>query len=281
MGIPDFIIAGSSKAGTEWSKVCLKKHPEIFIPPGLTPDYFSHRYSKTEEWYRSLFESAQGNKLCGEKSTSYIVCPPAAKRIHEFNPDVDIFFILRNPIDRAYSHYKMYLRKGKVSDDVDHELSDDSLLVREGLYHYHISRFLNYFERDQVHILLFDDLKDNSVAFLHDMYSRLGVDPKYTPDLADQRYHKTKSRPRFQGLYNAVVTIIRELRRRTQWANRLIEYLRKEGYVNIFHRLNRGKPFPELTDQRRAELANFYQEDIERLEQMIGRDLSHWCSIHQ
>jgi len=278
MDIPDFVVAGASKAGTEWLKLCLKEHPEIFVPVGLTPDYFSHRYSNSDQWYRSLFESSKPDQVTGEKSTSYIICPPAARRLYEFNPDVDVFFVLRDPTERAYSHYKMYLRKGKVDDNVDSLLSDDSPLVREGLYYQQMSRFLDYFDRNQVHILLFDDLKTDSVTFLRDMYSRLGVDPSFTPEMADQRYHVTKSRPRFQGLYNVVVAFIRELRKRTHWANRWLEYLRKEGYVNIFHRLNRGEPFPELSDKRRKELADFYREDIEKLEQMIGRDLSHWCS---
>jgi len=275
---PNFVVAGASKAGTEWLRLCLKKHPDIFMPEGLTPNYFSHKYNKGEDWYLSLFSSVSDEGAVGEKSTSYIIYPRAARRLYEFNPGVDIFFVLRDPVKRAYSHYKMYLRKGKVREDVDEVLSDASPLVREGLYHQHISRFLDHFERDQVHVFLFDDLKEDSGAFLRDMYSRLDVDPSFTPEMADQKYHVTKSRPRFQGLYNAVVAVIRELRRRTHWANRWLEYFRKKGYVNVFHHLNRGQPFPELSDKRRKELADFYREDIEKLEQMIGRDLSHWCS---
>jgi len=276
---PNFIIAGASKAGTEWLRLCLRKHSNIFIPKGQTPNYFSHQYDNGEEWYLSLFESATDQRAVGEKSTSYIIHPDAARRLHEFNPKADVFFVLRDPIERAYSHYKMRLRRGKVSEDVDNVLDESSPLVQEGLYHNHISRFVSLFSRNQIHVFLFDDLKSDPVGFLTKMYSRLGVDADFMPEMADQRYHVTKSRPRFQRLHNAVVAVIGELRRRTEWANRWIEYLRKEGYVNIFHRLNRGKPFPELSDKRRAELAEFYQEDIEKLERMIGRDLSHWCSV--
>jgi hypothetical protein len=276
---PSFFIVGVSKAGTEWLKLCLKKHPEIFIPDGPNPNYFSHKFSRGEEWYMSLFEQAKNEKELGEKSTSYIIYPQSAKRIYNYNPNAKIIFVLRDPVERAFSHYKMKLRRGDVGENVDSVLSKKSPLVQEGLYTKHTSRYLDYFDDSKVHILLFDDLEDNPIQFIMKIYSILGVNSDFIPKMAHQRYHVTKSRPRFQRLYNTLVAVIRKLRRQSYWANRGIEFLRKKGYVNMFHRLNRGKPFPELSDKKREELGEFYREDINKLERMIDRDLSHWCSV--
>jgi hypothetical protein len=277
MGKVDFVVAGASKAGTEWLKLCLDKHPKVHIPRGPAPNYFSYNYDRGDEWYESLFDVPDDTLVVGEKSTSYIIHDDSACRLAKYDSSIDILFVLRDPIERAYSHYKMNLRKGELTDDVDSELNNKSRLVREGLYYQQVSRFCKYLSKDRINVMFFDDLKENPVNFIKSVYSTIGVENDFVPAVATEKYHVTKSRPKFQNLYNSVVSFMRYLQRKSQLACYGIEWLRRSRVVDLFHRLNRGRSFPELSPRRREELSEFYQDDVKRLERFTGRNLSHWC----
>lgn len=274
--IPNFIVAGASKAGTEWLRLALREHPDIWMPGGLeTLDFFSRKYDRGADWYREIFADRGEEKAVGEKSSSYILIPESAERIAQYNPQMKIVFVLRQPIDRAYSHYCMWLRGGLVSDDVDRELTAASPLVDEGFYHRHMQRFRDHFPDDQLKIMLYDDLRANVPQFLTDIYDFLGVDSTFRPDVMEEKYHATKSRPRAQLLYNAAVKTMKIVGRNRagQW---MMETLRRKGVVNIFHKLNEGEAFPQLSAEARKRLAEMYQDDVNALAQLLGRDLSHW-----
>lgn len=277
--VPNFIVAGASKAGTEWLRLALREHPDIYMPPGgHTLDFFSRNYDQGLDWYRRQFEGRGDETAVGEKSSSYIIADDAPPRIAGYNPDVKLIFVLRNPVDRAYSHYCMWLRGGLVSDDVDRELDGHSQLVREGQYHSHLTRFLEHFDREQMHVSLYDDLRADAGTFLSGVFSFLGVDDAFRPSVLEQRYHATKSRPRVQWLYAGAVKTMRAIRRSSRLGDRIVESLRRRGYVDVFHTLNEGKPFPKLSDAARARLADFYRDDVEAMSGLLGRDLSHWLS---
>jgi len=277
MKIPNFFIAGASKSGTGWLKQCLSEHPEVFIPKGPNPNYFSRNYEKGKEWYLSFFESATDEKKVGEKSTSYIIHENSANRMHRFNPKASVYFVLRDPIERAYSHYKMLLRAGEVSEDVDNVLNNKSPLVREGLYYRHISRFMSHFGSDRVNVLFFKDLKESKKRFVQNLYRKLGVESDFVPEMVKYKYNTTKNRPRFQKAYNGMVSFIQWIQRKSPKVWEIVKYLRKKGYTKVFHYLNRGEPFPEISGKRRNELKKFYQKDIKNLEKLLNVKVSHWC----
>lgn len=277
--IPNFVVAGASKAGTEWLRVALREHPDIWMPPGLdTLDFFSRRYDRGAAWYRSAFAGHKDERAVGEKSSSYIIIEEAAERLAQWNPDLKIVLVLRQPIDRAYSHYCMWLRGGLVTGDVDAELSVDSPLVSEGFYYRHIERFRKYFPQHQMKIMLYDDLRADAGMFLANIYSFLGVDDTFRPSVMEERYHATKGRPRAQWLYNSAVKVMKSVSRSSSAGHRFVEFLRRKGYVNIVHKLNEGEGFPQLSTAARRRLAELYRDDVDALSQMIDRDLSHWLA---
>lgn len=106
----DFVIIGAAKAGTTSLYKKLSMHPDIFMSTPKEPEFFARDdvYAQGNEWYVSLFASARAGQTCGEASTLYslIQCfPETARRMHSFAPDAKIIFVLRNPVDRAYSYY--------------------------------------------------------------------------------------------------------------------------------------------------------------------------------
>jgi hypothetical protein len=111
-----------------------------------------------------------------------------------------------------------------------------------------------------------------------DVYGFLGVDESFEPSVLEQRYHATKARPRVQWLYGGAVKMLRAIRRSSRLGDRLVESMRRRGYVDVFHKLNEGEGFPKLSASARARLADYYRSDVELLARMLDRDLSHWLS---
>lgn len=116
--IPDFLIIGAQKCGTTSLFNYLIQHPSIGPPVKKEIGFFSSNFKKGFLWYRSCFPlgSFQLNGqvfITGEATTNYICYPHAPRRIIEKLPNVKLILLLRNPVDRAYSHYKHTVRLGK------------------------------------------------------------------------------------------------------------------------------------------------------------------------
>ena len=274
--LPDFVIAGASKTGSTWLVRCFDEHPEVFAPL-ITPEYFSTNFDKGRDWYESLYAEPGDAKVLVDKSTSYIVDPEAPARMHACVPDAQIIFMLRDPIERANSHYNMWLRGGRADENIDEVLVPGHELVEEGLYFKQISRFLEYYPADQVAILLYDDLKADAHAFARRVFELIGVDADFVPEMIDKRFHQTKTRPKFQKPYVAAVKTVRWINKRSRLIEGLIDRLRRRHAFDFIHKLNRGKAFPKMSDQTRQRLSEYYREDIDRLAAHLGRDLSHWA----
>lgn len=274
--LPEFIIAGASKTGSTWLVRCFDEHPEVFAPL-ITPEYFSTNFDKGQAWYESLYANPGDAKVLVDKSTSYIVDPQAPARMHAAVPDAHLIFMLRDPIERAISHYNMWLRGGRCGDNIDDVLVPGHELVDEGLYFTQISRFLDYYPKEQVTILFYDDLKADAKAFARKVFTLIGVDADFVPEMIDKRFHQTKTRPRFQGPYVAAVKTVRWINKRSRLIEKIIDGLRRKGAFDVLHKLNKGAPFPKMSQATRQKLAEYYHADIAQLAQHTGRDLSHWA----
>ena len=129
MTMPNFLIIGANKAGTTSIYSYLKQHPQIYMSPVKEPMFFTlegKNIDRTEvsrqitlktavndiEDYQALFQGVSNEKAIGEASTAYLHCPWCAERIKQYIPDVKLIAILRDPIERAYSNYLMYVRWG-------------------------------------------------------------------------------------------------------------------------------------------------------------------------
>lgn len=133
--LPDYIIAGAQKAGTTSLWAYLSEHPSV--EPSMIKEvhYFDSNYHRGLAWYRSHFPisgfdhlhtSAGPRTLTGESSAYYIFHPLAPQRIAQTIPDVKIVLLLRNPIDRAFSHYQLKLRRRQETLSFDNALAAEA-----------------------------------------------------------------------------------------------------------------------------------------------------------
>ena len=197
---PNFFLVGAAKSGTTSLYVSLASHPEIFLSPLKEPHFFStfdvdrrtarlQRIVRDEQGYRRLFTGATTEPVVGEGSTSYLWDPEAPGRIAQAAPDARIVAILRDPVDRAYSHYLDDVRQGFESrtflDAVTQELERPeerrwpSAYVGFGRYGEQLPRYLDRF--DDVLVLFFEDFASDASGETRRVLEFLGVDPHHPP----------------------------------------------------------------------------------------------------
>ncbi len=144
----------------------------------------------------------------------------------------------------------MMLKAGEAGENVDKVIAPGTRFVEEGLYFEHLDRFLQVFEEKQIKCLLYDDLQASPREFMQEVYSHIGVDPSFEPELIEKSYHTRKTRPRFQNIYNILVKCSKWVSGLGRGAAKVVQFVRAKGWVDLFHRLNRGADFPELSPKK-------------------------------
>ena len=184
--LPDFVIIGAMKAGSTSLYEYLARHPQIFLSPEKEPMYFSrnHKYHRGEQWYRSLFASAQPGQFCGEASTCYSRAPhyeDVPARMVQLIPQARLIYILRHPVERAYSHYRWDMqqlhRQGSYEPvTFEQALERTEEFVDASSYIRQIDRYLEYFPREQILVMTLDELKTDGEAALRSCQDFLGLE---------------------------------------------------------------------------------------------------------
>jgi hypothetical protein len=181
--LPDFLGIGAQKAGTTWLHANLKAHPDVFLPLEAKEVHFfdKHFLDYGLEGYSSLFRAAAG-KVSGELTPAYGILPARRIRfVRAVMPNVKLIFLMRNPIERAWSHALMNLvtEPGRAVNDV----ADAQFLAHfdsgasrvRGDYQTILDNWLAVFPRSQLFIGLFDDLTTRPRHLLTEIFSFLKI----------------------------------------------------------------------------------------------------------
>lgn len=191
-----FLIAGTQKGGTTALAHFLAQHPQIFMARQKELHFFDRdRFFRGKEpdyaWYHRHFEGSEGYRAVGEATPIYMYWPEAPARIHAYNPMMKFILILRNPVERAYSHYMMERRRWREFLPFRWAVRVEPLraklmpalfrrlysYVSRGMYAEQIERLLGYFPREQLLVLKTEELREEHDATLQRVCSFLGVDP--------------------------------------------------------------------------------------------------------
>jgi hypothetical protein len=269
--LPNFIIAGAARSGTTSLYYYLKRHNDIFMSPHNEIRFFDRieNYEKGPGWYEKHFEGYTGEKAIGEKSAAYLHYECVPGKIAELIPDVKLLFILRNPVDRAYSHYWHRINLLNEYRSFEDVVKSDSDIVSMGLYHKQIENYLNYFSKEQILFLLYDDLLDNSVSVLKTIYRFLKVDENFVPS----NIGKIKN----PAGKSSIFIPQKQLSRLKQKA-RLPKFVK-----NIISSLGKtpSKKYPSMKYETRKYLIDFYHKENIKLSKLLDRDLSNWNKLEE
>jgi hypothetical protein len=238
--------------------------------PGPELHYFSRWFDRGDDWYRAQLAGAGAGQLLGEKSASYLPHPEAAARLHRLLPRARLLVQLRNPVERAYSDYCMHYRRGEVSRDIGRYLDARQKpiprLLEDGFYHRHLMRYLGLFPSDQIKILLYDDIRARPGEIFRDVCGYLGIDGSIAPQTVTQRV-KDKATP----------VVPPGARRLLAPLKAMVEpYRRTRAFQAARSLIARELSYPPLTPELRQRLEIHYADDVGRLGELLGRDLSIW-----
>ena len=269
--LPQFIIIGAVKAATTWIAHQLRQDPLIYLP-GPEPHFFSTEYHRGIDWYASLFVEAGAAQIIGEKSADYLAHPEAPRRIAQALPDAPLIVQLRNPIERAYSDYCMLYRRGTVGSRPERYFRSGSAQPRfleDGLYHRHLARFLEYFPREQIEVILHEEIRQQPEAVIARVSRHIGIDVRISEKAVAARVNDGE-----------VPLLPLTLRRLLSPAKDAVAPWRDQAWFRtVRSALARTPRYPPLTDELRKRLRDYYAADVQELGQMLSRDMSPWLSL--
>ncbi|MBY8828371.1 sulfotransferase [Hephaestia mangrovi] len=269
--LPDFIVFGAVKAATTWIQAQLEANPDVFMP-APEPHFFSRDYDAGMAAYARWFADARGDQRVGEKSADYLAHPRAPGRIAAWLPDVRLVAQLRNPIDRAYSDYKMLYRRGTVRGAPEDYLSSldnpQPRFLQDGLYARHLAHWFDQFDGDRILLILHEDVRRDPRGTVDRVSTHIGVAPRFSEQAAARRVNDGAARLLPLPLRTMLAPLKRSVAplRGTAW------------FEGVRGTIARDVAYPPLSDALRARLADFYADDVERLSRMIGRPLDHWLT---
>jgi len=270
---PTFIFLGPSKVGSTWLYTVLAQHPDCFVPPIKDLRFFSDYYGHGAAWYLKHFRHAEPRHLAvGELSNEYLAHPDAPRRIRETLGDVKVFAILRNPIDQLFSHYLFQTRSGlNLPLERALEVKDD--LIGSALYSVHLANYLEHFDRENLGVFLFEDLKSDSDAFLADVYDFIGV--PQVEGLDTEKVVLPASRPRHVLLSRSAKLGAHTLRA-LGLAETLGRIKSRESVQGLFFKPYKKEQRPELPPGMRDHLRKVFSEDVARLRDLVGLPFDPW-----
>lgn len=293
MKLPNLFIVGAAKSGTTSLHNYLDQHPDIFMCQPKEPHFLINReiglsripigISNFKD-YQNLFTKGRLCKYRGESSVMYLLYHEIViPKIQElFGQQTKIIIMLRNPTERAYSGFNHVKRYNMKEDEnfetaweiceerysADQEMTPASRYKSLGLYYSQVEAYLEAF--DNVHIIIYDDYKKDFKLEMKRLFIFLGVDEIQID--AKKRY--------MQGGW--------------QWKDKRMKYLMttqnpvkslfkicfpfnsiRKKIKKIIHNKNKIK-VTDMKDRTRDLLTEFYRKDVQKLSQLLNRDLNHW-----
>lgn len=274
----DFIFLGAQKAATSWIFSCIQEHPEICIPV-KDIHFFSREnaFSKGIDFYLYNFKKCKPSSIKGEISTSYLYSEIAIKRINQVFPNVKYLVILRDPIERALSHFNNDIKSGRVSVNTTFEeaLKLKPSYILNGKYKKHLEVIVQNFEQDKLKIIFYDDIITNPEDVLIEVFSFIGVDAEFKSTYSSRKINVARIPRSF--LLDKLWTIIAHFISKVGLRN-MLWVLKKNGITEFLRKLNTKKtpPIKTINMSTRSELMDIFSEDISWLQKTTGRDLSGW-----
>ena len=276
---PNFFIVGTPKSGTTSLFHYLQEHPEVFLPELKEPHFFScpevkNTYYKTKivdskEEYLDLYQETESFKAVGDLSSSYLFNKESPKRIHQFNPHAKIIIVLRNPVDRALSHYLMDVNLGYINVPLLEVINNKDTFkqhyqeyIELGFYEQQIRAYIKQFPDSQIKVVLSDTLYANTAETLKDIYSFINVSTTFITDF--ETVHNSYTVPRFKALKSLV---------QSDGLKKMIPSGLKSGLKSLIYKTNAEKPKLEVEKNLLREI---YKKSIVETETLINQDLSSW-----
>jgi hypothetical protein len=304
---PDFFIVGAPKCGTTSLNAYLAAHPEIFMLEKREPHFFGSDLADiwpqpSAAQYFELFAGSASAARRGEASGWYLRSRLAAEEIHAYSPRAQIIAILRNPVDMLPSYHSQCLwRRWETIEDFEQALAAESdrrkgrriprrnkgnpwrLLYRDvARFHEQLERYFSIFGRDQVCVLLFDDLVQRPEVTYRTVLNFLGVDSTFVPQFTVLNSNKSNRSRVVRRAVDAVrepSSAIHRIGTRLLPMQAARSAILTRIVLPVLRANTRVAPRPPMSPELRSRLTAEFAPDLRRLSALLGRDLGHWCCV--
>ncbi|HJU51285.1 MAG TPA: sulfotransferase [Acidimicrobiia bacterium] len=240
--LPNFVIVGAMRGGSSALARALSRHPDVFVAPGKEMHYFNRHFERGIDWYQSRLSGGEAAVARGDATPLYMYDQLARRRMIETLPDARFLAIIRDPVDRAYSHYwhnRRRERESRTFEEAVKSKPSEQVLDYLGLSRYaeHL-KDLESAAPGRLLVLINEDLRHRRAETLHRAWAFIGVDP---------------------GLGSVEPPAPR-----------------RSLMARIRQRRRAPKDYPPLAPSTRAGLAKQFTAEVDALEAWLDRDLSAW-----
>ncbi len=262
MGLPTFVGVGASKSGTTSLARWLEQHPEVFVSPAKEIRFFTLHWDKGLDWYADWFTEA-GDRPAGEFTPDYLADPTAVDRLGATLPEAQVIVCLREPVSRLLSHYWHQRTRGSERRPLLEATTVGSDYVHRSHYLPQLEHLASHYPRERIHVVLFDDLRDEPREAFADTCRFLGVDDSVRPDVVGQAFNAASA---FRS---------RRLRLEMLRGGTFRRFPRASRRVDAWNR--KAVSYPPPSAQELSVLRGRCAYDRRALEAWIGRSLpSDW-----
>ena len=283
----DFLVIGAPRSGTTSLFQYLKHHPKIYVPPDKERPFFVDDKIYSRGWdafAEKAFWNAPSHLLWGKITPPYMRWDIVPPRIFHTMPHVKLIALLRNPVERAFSHYTMevrYSREHRSCEDafssVFERPDSDKPYLMSGQYGRVLQEYLRYFPKEQLLVHFTDDLEKDPQMVFDSICLYLGLEPGFSPPNTGKRYNVGGKKQRFPSLISNArkISPLRWL-----WKNVPLNQRRRIWFwfdreINV---VRHGTP--KMNEDLRKRLLDFYRQDVRDLEVLLGKKVP-WTEFHE
>jgi hypothetical protein len=295
---PDFFIIGAAKAGSTALWQALRHHPSLYFPAQKEPNFFAYKggadtftcpsavalranWTTDLEAYLSSFAESPTDAKAGEASVSYLALPSTANEIAAAVPDARLIAVLRDPVDRAFSHFQFYrqMEWETFSDFEDALVAAPKRIaagwrhtydyLAAGLYGRQLDHWLRIFPGDQLLTIFHEDWVQQPQETLAKVCRHLDVTPCVLPITRENNTTLVRSRE--------LKLLIDSNNKVRSYARMMLPRSTRSDLGRLLRTIN-SAPKPVLGSSTRSRLVTYFRDDIRLLESLTGRELSSWLA---
>jgi hypothetical protein len=272
--LPTFLGIGVPKAGTTWICDLLRTHPQVAIASRKELHYFDRNFDKGIAWYEQFFSGRPGVAAVGEFTTHYLFDPVVPARVRSIASINRLILCLRNPVDRAVSHYRFRQQVDNYRGSFDEFLQEYPNALEWGRYATHLRPWLDHFDLNSFVFIVQEQAAGDLSRTKARLAEALGIDEGAFPPDVGLEPSNASFRPMLRRAYSAATRQSQFLRRHDlDWA---IELGRRLGVKRLLSTPGRHGEAAPVGQDARERLWAVYAPGVEALESMSGLDLSLW-----
>lgn len=276
---PSVIGIGVQKCMTSWIHALAGAHPGIVASTPKEVDFFSYYFDRGYQWYEGHFQPKGADAVGFESSPSYFHDPRAPERLAAYRPDARVILLLRDPVERAYSNHLHEVVKGHIPPRPFAEgLANNPAYVEQGLYATHVARWLDWFPRERMLILVAEEIVGDLEGAARRTYDFFGVDPEHRSGVLGEKRNDSDT-ARFPLLRNTL-RLGGDALRRAGLEEALIKAKRLPPIQAAlrYNSVPARDLVPPLSAEDRARMTELFAPETERLAALLGRAELPWAT---